>query len=138
MVTDYKELRVYKQAFSVSMTIFDVSKRWPPEEKYALTDQIRRSSRSICANIGEAWFKRRYPKHFVSKIGDAGSEAAETLVWIEFTEASGYLNPEEAAELEKTLRITLGGLVKMMSNPESWCGPANHAREADVFYDPAS
>lgn len=137
MVTDYRELRVYKQAFSASMAIFEVSKRWPSEEKYALTDQIRRSSRSICANIGEAWFKRRYPKHFVSKISDAGSEAAETLVWIEFAEASGYLSSEEAAKLEKTLRITLGGLVKMMSNPDSGCGPANQARETDVPYDPA-
>ena len=89
MVTDYRDLRVYKRAFSALMQIFEASKRWPPEEKYALTDQIRRSSRSICANIGEAWFKRRYPKHFVSKISDAASEASETLVWIEFAEASG-------------------------------------------------
>ena len=137
MVTDYRDLRVYKRAFSASMQIFEASKWWPPEEKYALTDQIRRSSRSICANIGEARFKRRYPKHFVSKISDAASEASETLVWIEFAEASGHLDTEEANALEETLRIIPGGLVKMMSNPESWCGPANHAREANVLYDPA-
>ena len=70
-VKSYSELRVYQLAFEAAMTIFELSKRWPPEEKYSLTDQIRRSSRSVCGNIAEAWRKRRYPAHFVSKLSDA-------------------------------------------------------------------
>jgi len=81
---DYKDLNVFKLAFESAMKIFEVSKTWSKEEKYSLTDQIRRSSRSVCANIAEAWRKRRYPAHFVSKLSDADTEAAETEVWLEF------------------------------------------------------
>lgn len=135
MVEDYKELRVYQRAFETSMQIFELSSRWPPEERYALTDQIRRSSRSVCANIGEAWFKRRYPRHFVSKLSDAGSEAAETLVWIDFARASGYLHKDEAIKLEQRLRTVIGGLVKMMTHPDQWCGPSGQVQENAAPYD---
>ena len=116
------------------MLIFDGSKHWPPEEKYELTDQIRRSSRSICSNIGEAWFKRNYPKHFVSKLSDASSEAAETLIWLDFAVACDYLREPEAAVLREQLQSVLGGLVKMMTHPEQWCISPSHVRENEPGY----
>ncbi len=84
LVKHFKELRVYQHAFAAATRIYRLSKRWPAEERYSLTDQIRRSSRSVCANIAEAWRKRRYPAHFVSKLSDSDSEAAETQVWLDF------------------------------------------------------
>lgn len=83
-IEDYKELRVYQSAFDAAMQIFEHTKSWPKHEQYALTDQIRRSSRSVCANICEAWYKRKYPNHFVSKLSDACTEAGETLTWLDF------------------------------------------------------
>ena len=82
-IRSYKELRVYQLAMDAAMKIFELSKRFPVEEKYSLTDQMRRSSRSVCTNVGEAWRKRRYPAHFVSKMSDSEGEAEETRVWIE-------------------------------------------------------
>lgn len=120
-ISDFKELRIYKQAFESAMNIFRMSKAWPQHEQYALTDQIRRSSRSICSAIGEAWFKRRYPRHFISKLSDASSEAAETLIWLDFARACGYIDVQTANTLEETYREVLGGLTKMMSQPEKWC-----------------
>jgi four helix bundle protein len=78
-IKSYRELRVYQAALEAAMIIFELTKRFPPEEKYSMTDQIRRSSRSVCANIGEAWRKRRYPAHFVSKLSDSEGEAEETV-----------------------------------------------------------
>ncbi|HVM47968.1 MAG TPA: four helix bundle protein, partial [Candidatus Acidoferrum sp.] len=83
-VADYKELRVYRLAFESAMEVFEVSKLWPSEERYSLTDQIRRSSRSVCTNIAEAWRKRRYEAAFVSKLSDSDGEAAETEVHLDF------------------------------------------------------
>lgn len=83
---------VFKLAYTLAMEIFAISKQFPPEEKYALTDQIRRSSRSVCANIAEAYRKRRYPKHFTSKITDADAEASETSVWIDFAFDCNYID----------------------------------------------
>lgn len=80
---DYHELRVYQLAFETALCIFEISKKFPPEERYSLTDQIRRSSRSVCSNIAEAWRKRRYPASFVSKLSDSDSESAETGVWLD-------------------------------------------------------
>ena len=101
-----------------------------------MTDQIRRASRAVCANIAEGWLKRRYPKHFVSKLSDAASEAAEVLVWLDFATAAGYLNTETSAELERTYRQTIGGLVRMQQRPDQWCLPAHSVREEDFPYDP--
>src|SRR6476646_4252144 len=100
-IRSYKELRVYKAAMDAAMEIFELTKRFPPEEKYSLTDQIRRSSRSVCTNIGEAWRKRRYPAHFVSKMSDSEGEAEETRVWIEFSERCKYLSIQQATRLER-------------------------------------
>jgi four helix bundle protein len=133
LVEDFKQLRVYQRAFQASMTLFQVSKAWPAEERYALTNQIRRSSRAVCANIAEAWFKRRYPNHFASKLSDASSEAAETLIWIDFATACGYLLEDDARHLSEEYRGISGGLVRMMTEANRWCGPST-LREAETDY----
>ena len=102
-VKDYKELRVYRLGFESAMQIFHLSKRWPTEEKYSLIDQIRRSSRSVCTNIAEAWRKRRYEPAFVSKLSDSDGEAAETEVHLDFSLGCGYLAQEER-EVARSLR----------------------------------
>ena len=134
MVSDFKDLRVYELAFEAAKELQDQSKTWPESEKYAMIDQIRRSSRSVCANIAEAWFKRRYPDHFVNKLSDASSEAAETIVWIDFAQEYGYLDAEQAAELGQKYRQTIGGLVKMMNNSDRWCGPSSKIEEPDLDF----
>ena len=95
----YKDLRVYQLAYKLAMDIFEITKSFPKEERYSLTDQIRRSSRSIPTNISEAWKKRIYPKMFVSKIVDAAGEAGETEVWLDFAKDNGYLVKEKYDEL---------------------------------------
>ena len=90
-IRHFRELEVYQLAVESAMRIFEVSKLFPVDEKYSLTDQIRRSSRSVCANIAEGWRKRRYPNAFVSKLSDADAESAETQVWLEFAVRRGYL-----------------------------------------------
>ncbi|MGI9174290.1 MAG: four helix bundle protein [Rhodothermales bacterium] len=131
-VSRFEELRVYKGAFELAARIFESSAAWPKEERYALTDQVRRSSRSVCANIAEAWCKRRYPKHFVSKLSDAHGEAA---VWLNFARRCGYVDEATAQELRQACRHIIGGLIKMMAAPEKWCGPANLIREDEADYD---
>ncbi|HKS91673.1 MAG TPA: four helix bundle protein [Tepidiformaceae bacterium] len=115
-----QELRVYKQAMVLAMAIFDVTATFPTSERYSLTDQIRRSSRSICANLAEAWQKRLYRAAFVSKLSDSAGEAAETTVWLEFAEECGYLPPAEAATLSEQARQVTAQLVAMMTRPEPW------------------
>lgn len=95
----YKSLIVYQKAFELAMHIFELSKKFPAEEKYSLTDQIKRSSRSVCTNIAEAYRKRRYPAHFVSKLSDADMENSETNVWIEFAIRCNYFNREQVLDL---------------------------------------
>ena len=119
-IRHFRELEVYQLGMDAAMHIFDASKLFPAEERYSLTDQIRRSSRSVCANISEGWRKRRYPRSFVSKLSDADAEAAETQVWLEFAVKCGYLNPDLAHELEATYNRILGKLVVMMNHPEDW------------------
>jgi len=119
-IRHFRELDVYHVAMESAMRIFEVSSRFPPEERYALTDQIRRSSRSVCANIAEAWRKRRYPKSFVSKLSDAEAEAAETQVWLEFADRCGYLDHHVTEDLMASYDSILGKLVVMMNRPEDW------------------
>jgi four helix bundle protein len=106
------------------MRIYELSKQWPPEEKYSLTDQIRRSSHSDCGNISEAWRKRRYPAHFVSILSDADTEAAETEVWLDFALQCGYIVETEHVQLRDSYDHICRMLAKMMANPESWCAQA--------------
>src|ERR671937_680714 len=102
LVRSHRELEVYRLAFKTSMRIFAITKTFPAEERYSLTDQIRRSSRSVCANLAEAWRKRRYKAAFISKLSDAEGEAAETQVWLEFAVSCGYLDRDCAIPLYQT------------------------------------
>lgn len=120
MIRSHEELDVYKLAFEGAMRIFEVSKRFPREETYSLTDQIRRSSRSVCANLAEAWRKRRYEAAFVSKLNDAESEAAETQTWIRFAVRCGYLDDDEGNKLHGTYDHVVGKLVNMIRNSKPW------------------
>ena len=119
-IRSYKELRVYQMAMAAAMKIFELSKRFPPEERYSLTDQIRRCSRSVSSNIGEAWRKRRYPAHFISKITDCEGEAEETRVWLEFSWRCNYMTYEEANELDQTYHSILAQLVRMRIDHRHW------------------
>jgi four helix bundle protein len=102
------------------MKLFALSQRFPLEERYSLADQMRRSSRSVCANLAEAWRKRRYPNAFVSKLSDAEAEAAETQVWIEFAVECGYLNSGQADEVAGHYENIQGKIVNMLTHPEQW------------------
>ena len=117
---DHRELRVYQLAFDSAVRIYELTKAFPVEERYSLTDQIRRSSRSVCANISEAWRKRRYPKNFVSKLSDADGEAVETLVWLDFASRFGYLSSELHKELTDAYNHICSQLTLMMAKPEKW------------------
>src|SRR5690349_18532704 len=118
-IQSHRELLVYDKAFALAMQLFRFSKNFPKEEAYALTDQVRRSSRSVCANLAEAWRKRRYEAAFISKLTDAECEAAETQVWIEFAVKCGYLNRDEAVGLYGAYDEVLRMFVAMI-HPESW------------------
>ncbi len=120
LIRKHTELEVYKKGFSLAMRVFEVTKSFPKEERYSLTDQVRRSSRSVCANVAEAWRKQRYERSFVSKLSDADAEAAETQVWIQFGVECGYLDRDSAAELYKEYDAILGRLVRMMTDPGKW------------------
>ena len=120
MIKHHKDLEIYKVAFDAAMEIFELSKKFPKEEAYSLTDQIRRSSRSVCANLAEAWRKRRYEAAFRSKLSDSEAEAAETQTWIEFAVKCNYLDVETARELYSSYNQVIGGLVKMIKNPSPW------------------
>ena len=133
-VADYKDLRVYQSAFESAAEIFELSKKFPPEEKYSLTDQIRRASRSICANIAEAWRKRRYEAAFVSKLSDADTEAAETEVWLSFASRHGYLDPATQADYADRYDHICRQLRRMMDEAPRWCGNENRIREDDPEY----
>jgi four helix bundle protein len=116
----FKELTVYKKAFALSMEVFSISKKFPDEEKYGLTSQIRRSSRSVCSSIGEGYRKRRYEAHFISKTTDADMENSETSVWIDFAHACNYIDEatknnlnDKAAEIGRMLN-------HMIENPASY------------------
>ena len=119
-ITTHNELEVYRKAFDTAMKIFELSKSFPKEETYSLTDQVRRSSRSVCANLAEAWRKRRYEAHFISKLSDAESEAAETQVWLEFAVKCSYMKREEGTVLYRAYDEILRTIVGMINHPETW------------------
>lgn len=130
-IASFKDLKVYQRAFDLQQEIFQASKRFPAEERYALTDQIRRASRSVGANIAEAWQKRRYVAHFVSKLTDADGELAETHHWLDTATACDYLSEAiQRSTIEKCSRIgqMLG---TMMSDPEKWCRRASARSEIE-------
>jgi four helix bundle protein len=123
-IVRHQDLEVYRNAFEAAMQVFRVSKNFPREEMYSLTDQIRRSSRSVCANLAEAWRKRRYQAAFIAKLCDCEGEAAETQTWLEFAVKCEYLPRETAAELFKIYDAIIGTLVGMINHPETWVFPS--------------
>ena len=114
------ELDVYRGAFEAAMQVFELSKEFPKEETYSLTDQIRRASRSVCANLAEAWRKRRYEAAFTAKLSDVESEAAETQVWIEFAVRCNYVDREQAKVLFEAYDRTIATVVGMITHPHTW------------------
>lgn len=119
-IRSFRELRVYQQAFELQQEIFQISKRWPSEEKFALTGQVRRSSRSIGANISESWAKRSYPAHFISELTDADGELQETSHWIATAKACEYLIQSQYLNLQSRMEEIGKGIGKMMSVPEKF------------------
>ena len=121
---DFKELLAYQKAFSLAMEIYKLSKSFPNEEKYSLTDQIRRSSRSVCANMAEAYRKRRYVNHFISKLTDCDGENSETIVWLDFSLECSYISNEVHIDLT-TKSKEIGKLINYMINiPDKFgCNP---------------
>lgn len=116
----HQELDVYKMAFQAAMEIFEASKQFPKEEKYSLTDQIRRAARSVCANTAEAFRKRQYPAAFVAKIHDAEAEAAETQVWLDFSMHCTYIDIQSYQVLKQEYEYIIGKLVNMRLHPDQW------------------
>ena len=117
IIESAKDLRVCQNAYALAMELFELSKEFPNEERYALTDQIRRSSRSVCANLREAWAKRRYPAHFVSKLTDCDGENSETDTWLDFVMGCGYLTTERHKKLIDECSFIGSMLGKMINNP---------------------
>lgn len=116
-------------AFEAAMMIFNLSKKFPVEERYSLTDQIRRSSRAVCANLAEAWRRRRYEGSFLLRLNDSDAEAAETQAWLEFALECGYLQADELRKLYERYDHIIGKLVTMINNPSSWLMTGNNSRD---------
>jgi len=121
-INSYRDLNVYKLAYELQQDIFVLTQKFPKEELYSLTDQIRRSSRSIGANIAESWQKRRYPAHFISKLSDADGEQAETQHWLDTSLDCGYILIKENKRLTENCQKIGRMLGKMMAEPQKWCG----------------
>ncbi len=119
-ITRHTDLDVYQRAFAAAMEVFKLSKSFPSEEKYSLTDQARRASRSVAANITEAWRKRRYAASFVNKLNDAEGEAGETQTWLQFAVECGYLDADSTRSLYAEYDQIIGMLVHMQNHPENW------------------
>jgi four helix bundle protein len=116
-----RDLIVYKKGFALAMNIFDITKSLPGDEKFSLTSQIRRSSRAVCANLAEAYRKRQYPSHFISKISDVDTKNTETAVWIDFMLACNYINVDSHKNLNSTT-LEIGRLLSdMINSPEKYC-----------------
>lgn len=122
-LTRHTQLDVYVKAFELSMKVFRLSKEFPKEERYSLVDQLRRASRSVSANIAEAWRKRRYEAAFASKLSDSEAEAAETQVWLQYAVACDYLDKKIATRLYKEYDEVIGMLVKMIHQSNKWVIP---------------
>lgn len=128
MLRGFKDLKVYQTAYGLAMDLFSVTKAFPKDERYSLTDQMRRSSRSVAANIAESYRKRQYPNMFVSKLADADAEAAETQVWLDFARDCGYLAPENYDELSRRCEEVGRMLGSMIRNPEPFLIPRDKER----------
>lgn len=119
-ISSYRDLDVYRMAMGVAMVIFRLTRDFPREETYSLVDQMRRSSRSVCANIAEAWRRRRYKAAFINKMNEAETEAEETRVWLEFSLRCEYIGRNTFEELDEEYGHIIGKLVRMIVNPGNW------------------
>ncbi len=119
-IRKHTDLRVFQLSFEAGMKIFELTKSFPKEERYSLTDQIRRSSRSVSGNIAEAWRKRKYPKSFVSKLSDSEGEAAETQVWLDYAIKCNYIAKDEYNLLYDKYEHLIAMLINMSTKPEQW------------------
>lgn len=119
-IRSHKELNVFRSSFDLALQIHQLSTEFPVNEKFSLTDQLRRSSRSVATNIAEAFRKRRYPKSFIAKLSDSEGEAAETQVWLNFACAFGYLDPDKVMELDELYEQLEKQIITMIMNPEKW------------------
>jgi len=120
IIKSYKELVVFQLAFKSSMEIFFLTKNFPKEEVYSLTSQIRRSSRSVSANIAEAFRKRRYEKAFIAKLSDSEAEASETQVWLDYSIKCGYISRDIYLKISQDYDNIIGKIVIMMQQPDKW------------------
>ncbi|MFN6964219.1 MAG: four helix bundle protein [Pyrinomonadaceae bacterium] len=128
-IVRHQELKVYRKGLEAAMRIFELSSGFPREEMYSLTDQMRRSSRSVCANLAEAWRKRRYEAAFISKLNDAEGEAAETQTWIEFAVRAGYLSRDIAREIYMAYDEIIAMLLSMANNSNDWVMPSGQKKK---------
>lgn len=133
-IVNHRDLEVYQKAFDAATEVFRLSKSLPKEEQYALTDQIRRSSRSVCANLAEAWRRRRYEQAFINQLSIAEGEVAETQVWLEFAVGCEYLKAEDARELYRIYSSVLKTIVGMINHPDTWTISRNHLKESSALY----
>lgn len=120
-IASVRDLEVYQKAFQAAMEIFEVSKKFPADEKYSLTDQVRRSSRSVCSNLAEAWRKRRYEAVFINKLSDAGQEAGETQTWLEFALSCKYIDEQRFTKLYEKYEHIFAMLINMERKAQSFC-----------------
>ena len=120
LISSHDQLEVYQVAYQAALKIFEITRSFPKEERYSLTDQIRRSSRSVCANTAEGFSKRRYENAMIAKWSDAETEAAETKVWLSFAGACGYISEDFQGEMDKVYDSIIGRLITMINNPHHW------------------
>jgi four helix bundle protein len=120
-INSFKDLIVYQKAYKLAMEIFEISKSFPKEEKYSLTDQIRRSSRAVTSCLAESWAKRRYEKAFVNKLTDSLGEENETEVWLDYSKDCQYILPETHSKLISEYLEVRKMLISMINNPDKWC-----------------
>mgnify|MGYP001791634500 CR=1 FL=1 len=120
-IESFKDLIVYQKAYKLAMEIFDISKSFPKEEKYSLTDQIRRSSRSVTSCIAESWAKRRYEKSFINKLTDSLGEENETEAWLDYSKDCKYIQIETHERLLSEYDEVRKMLISMINHPEKWC-----------------
>lgn len=128
----HRDLIVYQKAFDVAMRIFQITKKFPKEEMYSMVDQMRRSSRSVCSCIAEAYRKRKYQGYFVNKISDADGENSETIVWLEFALACDYITYEEQQTLERDAEEIGRMLNSMIENPEKFLSKEKQILENEI------
>jgi four helix bundle protein len=119
-IKSYHDLRVYQNAMDAAMEVYEISRKFPIEERYSLVDQIRHSSRSVCANLAEAWRKRRNKAAFIAKISDVETETCETQVWLEFALKYGYIEKSVNKNLDERYDHIIAQLIKIIESPDKW------------------